>query len=346
MTTCESFVEKPYVSIDRLSINSIVKTERRTVMNGKSIAIVDPDLRFSKALSERLHHYLPTARITRYSPSELITQGSMIPEEIILYDNSEIRPEAFTGLISTTVLPLLIPLRSGSAAGDIRLSGKLIFDRILSSEEGEPNLTTSPFEREKSGVLRLFLLLGSRALREKYIQANTGMLISSGHRLIRMDLMSGISIAEPKSSGLLGRKGNQVLSGYSDLLLRLGGPDPEPETLLDYLRPNGSGWLYFGRPSRSDDIISLDSDSLVRLVRMLRVLTDRSTPVSSAIVVIEGLAFSKIRKLCPLAHEMHVIYPDDAADDDPLVRYELEQLFSAAGPKQLKFISSAGKEAI
>jgi hypothetical protein len=43
---------------------------------------------------------------------------------------------------------------------------------------------------------------------------------------------------------------------------------------------------------------------------------------------------------------MHVIYPDDATNDDPLIRYELEQLFSAAGPKQLKFISTAGKEAI
>lgn len=316
-------------------------------MSGKSIAIVDPDLCYCKALSERLHHYLPDTRITRYSPSELFGKADLIPEEIILYDNKEIRPEDFTGVISATILPFLIPLRDENKSGDIRLNGKLLSEKILSvGEEASDSTTSSSVEHEQSGVLRLFLSLGSRVSREKYIRANTGTLVSSGHRLIRMDLMPGVSIAEPKSSGLLKRSGNQIFSGYSDLLLRLGSPDLAPETLLDYLRPNGSGWMYFGRPSRSDDIISLDSDLLVRMVRMLRLLTDRSSPASSAIVVIEGLAFSKIRKLCPLAHEMHVIYPDDAVNDDPLINYELEQLFSAAGPKQLKFISSAGKEAI
>ncbi len=316
-------------------------------MNGKSIAIVDPDLCYCKALAERLRHYLPETRISRYSPSDIFEQAEMIPEEIILYDNKEIRPEAFSGVISATMLPFLIPLRAENESCDIRLNGKLISEKILSvGEEASDSTISSMDEHDRSGVLRLFISLGSRISREKYIRANTGTLVSSGHRLIRMDLMPGVSIAEPKSSGLLKRTGNQVFSGYSDLLLRLGSPDLAPEALLDYLRPNGSGWMYFGRPSRSDDIISLDSDLLVRLVRMLRLLTDRSSPASSAIVVVEGLAFSKIRKLCPLAHEMHVIYPDDAVNDDPLIRYELEQLFSAAGPKQLRFVSSAGKEAI
>ncbi len=315
-------------------------------MSGKSIAIVDPDLRYCKALSERLLHYLPDTRIHRYSPCEFFGQRDLIHEDIILYDNKNICPEAFVDVSSATVMPLLIPLRADNTSGDIRLSGKLISERIISANEGDPDSTVSSIECGPSGVLRLFLSLGSRIEREKYIRANTGALVSSGHRLIRMDLMPGVSIAEPKASGLIRRTGNQMLSGYSDLLLRLGSPDPVPEILLDYLRPNGLGWMYFGRPSRSDDIITLDSEILTRLVRMLRLLTDRSSPATSAIVVIDGLAFSKIRKLCPLAHEMHVIYPDDAEVDDPLIRYEIEQLFSASGPKQLKFVRSTGKEAI
>ena len=316
-------------------------------MTGKSIAIVDPDPCYSKSLSERLSHYLPGSSIARYSPSALRGKRESISENIILYDNKEICPDFFSCLTVAALLPILIPLRGGNDQGDARLSGNILAERIITAgTESSDSVTAAPSVCNQSGNLRLFLSLGSRTARENYIRANTGTLLSSGHRLIRLDMMPGIGISEPRSSLLLKRPGNQVFAGLSDLLLRLPNPELIPETLLEYLRPNGAGWLYFGRPSRSDDMVTLDPSHLVRLVKMLRLLVDRSSSPTSAIVVVEGLAFSKIRQICPLAHEMHVIFPEDAANDDPLIRYELEQLFQASGPKQLKFISSTGREAI
>ncbi|MBN1891253.1 MAG: hypothetical protein JW780_00585 [Clostridiales bacterium] len=316
-------------------------------MTGKSIAILDPDPRYSKALSERLHYYLPDAKISRYSPSTVIEDKKELREEIILYDNNILRPELITESTSAAFLPILIPLRSEHRTGDCRISGKHLSEQIASANTSvSDQCFHSQTASGKSGVLRLFLSLGSRPAREKYIRANTGTLLSSGDRLIRLDIMPGILVSEAKSSSLLRRNGNQICSGYSDLLLHLGDSELKPEILLDYLRPNGSGWMYFGRPSRSDDIISLDLNLLVRLVQMLRSLVDNATPSTSAIVVVDGLSLSKVKRICPLAHEMHVIFPEDASNDDPLIHYEIEQLFSASGPKQLKFISTESREVI
>lgn len=316
-------------------------------MTGKSIAILDPDPRYSKALSERLRYYLPDAKISRYSPSTVIEAKEKIREDIILYDNKTLGPDNITTSTSAAFLPILIPLRSEHSPDDCRISGKHLSEKISSAKDSvsDQSLLSVPKSR-KSGVLRLFLSLGSRAARETYINANTGTLLSSGDRLIRLDIMPGISVPEVRCSSLLRRNNHQICSGYSDLLLHLGDSGLKPEILLDYLRPNGSGWLYFGRPSRSDDVISLDPNLLVRLVQLLRSLIDNATPSTSAIVVVDGLSLSKVKRICPLAHEMHVIFPEDASNDDPLIQYELEQLFSASGPKQLKFISTSSREAI
>lgn len=313
-------------------------------MTGKSVAIIDSDCYYSRALSERLRRYLPDARISRYSPSVLAEHRDELSADIILYDNEEIRPEHFADITSASLVPIWIPLKEETDRGT-RMNGKSISERIISmTDESESAGFTGPDMRSQSGILRLFLSLGSRGKREQYIRSNTGALMSSGHRLIRLDIMPGISISEPGGSLIKGRR-DLIPTGLSDLLLRLNAQDLDPEILLDYLRPNGAGWLYFGRPARSDDMISGDPIALVRMVKMLRLLVDGAYPPVSAIVAVEGLPFSKVKQICPLAHEMHVIYPDDAADDDPMIRYELEQIFSASGPRQLKFISSS-REAI
>ncbi|NLW89240.1 MAG: hypothetical protein GXY43_05920 [Clostridiaceae bacterium] len=314
-------------------------------MTVNSIAIVDPDTRYSKALSERLRHYLPDASITRYSPESFEESADRVGEEIILYDNQTLSPEFFEDIRTATFIPILIPLRPDNDENG-RMNGKLLSEQIRSSKapaSGPTEKISSALDH--SGTLRLFLSLGSSS-RENYIRSNTATMLISGHRLIRMDLMPGFSIPEPKSAHKKNMPGDRVCFGLSDLLLKIDGSKIHPETLLDYLKSNGSGWLYFGRPSRSDDIITLESNHLIQMVRLLRSLVDDSNPQTSAIVVMEGLPFSKVRPIIPLAHEIHVIFPDESGGNDRLINYELEQLFSAGAPGQLRFLSTACKEAI
>jgi hypothetical protein len=316
----------------------------------KSIAIIDPDIHFSRLLSQRLKHHLPDANITTFSPDDLNLAGRTWDEDAILFDNLRTDPDKLRQCSSASFLPMLIPLRTESSDGGCRIPGntlthKLLYSTGLSTENAIDS--SSVLAQRDSGRLRIFFSLGDRTKRENYIRSNTAGLISAGHRLIRLDLMPGVSISRPRFN-VRGRNlsSPEVSSGISDLLLLLESGKVDPDVLLEYLHPDSNGWLHFGRPIRSDDIIQTDSSVLVSLVRMLRDLVDTSSEKTSAAVVLEGIPFSKARHLCPLAHELHVILPEDDSSEDHLIGYELQELFASLSPKQLKFLSSNAKVAI
>lgn len=316
----------------------------------KSIAIIDPDIHFSRLLSQRLKHHLPDANITVFTPDDPgITERSW-SEDAILFDNLRTSPDELRKCGSATFLPMLIPLRTELSDGGSRIPGNTITHKLLYSSGLSPECHTDDIPamiQHDTGRLRMFFSLSDRAKRENYIRSNTAGLLSSGHRLIRLDIMPGISISRPHFNSR-GRVSGapSTSSGISDLLLMLDGSKVEPDVLLEYLQPDGNGWLHFGRPIRSDDIIQSGASVLVTLVRMLRDLVDTSGEKTSVSVVLEGIPFSKAKHLCPLAHELHVILPEDDSSEDQLIGFELQELFASSSPRQLRFLSSNAKVAI
>jgi len=316
----------------------------------KSIAIIDPDIHFSRLLSQRLKHHLPDANISTFTPDDLNIAGRTWSEDAILFDNLHTNPDDLRQCMTASFLPMLIPLRTESSEGGCRIPGNTITHKLLYSSGLRPENeidSSSTLTQRDSGRLRMFFSLGDRIQRETYIRSNTAGLISSGHRLIRLDLMPGVSITRPHFN-VRGRVAASpaTSSGISDLLLLLENSKVDPEVLLEYLHPDGNGWLHFGRPIRSDDIIQTDTSVLVSLVRMLRDLIDSSGEKTSVSVVLEGIPFSKARHLCPLAHELHVILPEEDSSEDQLIGFELQELFASSSPKQLRFLSSNAKVAI
>lgn len=316
----------------------------------KSIAIIDPDVHFSRLLSQRLKHHLPDANITAFSPDDPNLKDRSWDEDAILFDNLRTSPDELRKCSTASFIPMLIPLRTESGDGGFRIPGNTITRKLLYSVGVSPESAsdTSPaLTLHDSGRLRIFFSLGDRNQREKYIRSNTTGLISSGHRLIRLDLMPGVSISRPHFNGRCRpAHSTSVSSGISDLLLLLESGQVDSELITEYLHPDGNGWLHFGRPIRSDDIIQTETAVLASLVRKLRDLVDTSVEKTSVCVVLEGIPFSKARQLCPLAHELHVILPEEDSSEDQLIGFELQELFSSLSPKQLKFISSNVKVAI
>lgn len=316
----------------------------------KSIAIIDPDIHFSRLLSQRLKHHLPDANITTFSPDDLNLKDREWDEDAILFDNLRTNPDELRQCSSASFIPMLIPLRTESSDGGCRIPGntitrKLLYTAGLSTENATDTDTSSTLH--DSGRLRMFFSLGDRIKRENYIRSNTAGLISSGHRLIRLDLMPGVSISRPHFNvRCRPAPSTSTSSGISDLLLLLENGKIDPELIPEYLHPDGNGWLHFGRPIRSDDIIQTEAHVLASLVRMLRDLVDSAGEKTSACVVLEGIPFSKAKHLCPLAHELHVILPDDDSSEDQLIGFELQELFASLSPKQLRFVSSNTKVAI
>lgn len=315
----------------------------------RNIAIIDPDPHFSRSLSQRLYHYLPDAKIVSYTPDSLRSDPRNFNEDVILFDNHQTDESYLRQHCAATILPLLIPLRCCRDDGGRRIPGKEITTKIIDAQAPlssfAPDFDSTPGTRE-GGRLCLFLSLGDRNEREQYIRSNTSSMRSSGCRLIRLDLMPGISMPPPQESAPGQRNGSSISSGVSDLLLLLESASVSPSELLEYLCPDGSGWLHFGRPVRSDDIIESDPVILVRLTRLLRDLVDSASEKTSVVIAVEGLSLSRAARLCPLAHELHVILPHNISSSDTLINYELEQLFSSLSPKQLKFVSTARKAAI
>lgn len=327
------------------------------------IAIIDSDPVFARSMSQRLLHLIPQSSISLYSPEDLKGDASLVlTEDVILYDETRTDRDTLKMHTSASFMPCLIPLQAQGSEKRRKMTGaelsKIVhaatagvstrnsYSAILETSapsfiQNPPSLQTA--SRPK-GHMRFLLSFADRSDREKYAAGCTKALIASGLRIIRLDLMSGISMGNPfrrKSGSKEGR--NMMSSGISELLLRLENVKMEPDELLDYTQLGQDGCYYFGHPVRADDILCCQPEVLVRLLHLLRRFSDSQDNNTAVVVVIEALPFCVLKQICSLSHELHIIMPPGDLSDNTMCEWELTDLFSSLPPNLLKFFYDSRK---
>jgi len=334
-------------------------------MNGH-IAIIDPDPVFARSMSQRLLHLIPRTQISFYSPEDLQGDPSLVlTEDVILYDETRTDQATLFRHTGASRPPFLIPLQAQGSENRRKMTGAELSRIVNEAAEGIPakqagfplhdpseisGLHKPPTEQylaRPGGHMRILLSFADRSDREKYAAGCTKAMLSSGLRIIRLDLMSGISMVNP-----FRRKNGEketpdaVSSGISELLLQLESVKMQPDDLLDFIQLGQDGCYHFGLPIRADDILCCRTDVLVRLLHLLRRIADSPEENTSVLVVIEALPFRVLRQLCSFSHELHIIMPPQGQADEKLCEWELTDLFSSLPPNLLKFFSESRKAVI
>jgi len=300
-------------------------------MNGH-IAIIDPDPVFARSMSQRLLHLIPRTQISFYSPEDLQGDPSLVlTEDVILYDETRTDQATLFRHTGASRPPFLIPLQAQGSENRRKMTGAELSRIVNEAAEGIPakqagfplhdpseisGLHKPPTEQylaRPGGHMRILLSFADRSDREKYAAGCTKAMLSSGLRIIRLDLMSGISMVNP-----FRRKNGEketpdaVSSGISELLLQLESVKMQPDDLL----------------------------------HLLRRIADSPEENTSVLVVIEALPFRVLRQLCSFSHELHIIMPPQGQADEKLCEWELTDLFSSLPPNLLKFFSESRKAVI
>jgi len=328
----------------------------------RHIAIIDPDPIFSRYISRRLQHMIPLASVHVYSPEEIESDASMtLTEEVILYDESRTDLHALQTHMAGTVQQKAISLQTHGTENRRNLTGTELRRRVMESPGSTlelpvqrlPDMIVKPpflFDTgsDSAGVgrdrghVRIFVSFAGRTDRECYIARNMTGILSSGKRVIRLDLMSGVEMTNPFQYRSKSTFGNREIhaAGISDLLLRLENTEMKPAEILEYVQIGKDGCFYFGLPTRSDDIICSQPRILIRLLHLLRQLADDENAKTMVLVAMESIPFRILKQICPIAHELHVLLPSDEKMDDTLCKWEINDLFSSLPPTMLTFVSS------
>ena len=351
---------------DFVSYNDFTKWKGAQFEMEGHIAIIDPDPVFARSMSQRLLHLIPRTRISLYSPDDLKNDPSLVlTEDVILYDEIRTDREMLFKHTGAAAEPCFIPLQTHGSETRRKMTGselsqkvqeaarsitsKQIPLQVLDSSSGinmfKPHVLQD-FGRYK-GHMRILLSFADRSDREKYAAGCTKSLLTSGLRIIRLDLMPGISMANPfrKKAGF--KDGRDTLSsGISELLLKLESIKMEPSDLLDYVQLGQDGCYHFGLPVRADDILCCRIDVLIRLLQLLRKISDSPEENTAVIVVIESLPFRVLKQICSLTNELHIIMPPSDQSDGNMCEWELTDLFASLPPNLLKFFSETKKVSV
>ncbi len=337
----------------------------------RHIAIIDPDPVFARSISQRLLHLIPQTQISLYSPDDLKNNAALVlTEDVILYDETRTDQETLRTHIREASPPCFIPLQSQGSEDRRKMTGAELSRKVrearpdscyipLENTARDSGFFPIPHDSVKSillqqttpqtqyrpqGHMRILVSFTDRSEREKYTAGCTKTLLAAGLRVIRIDLMSGISMVNPfrRKSGFADVR-DSLASGISELLLQLESVKMEPHELLDFLQLGQDGCYHFGMPLRADDILCCQPGVLVRLLHLLRRLSDIPEEDTAVIVVVESLPFCTLKQICSLSHELHIIMPPQNYSDQKMCEWELTDLFSSLPPNLLKFFSESKK---
>ena len=320
------------------------------------IAIIDPDPLFAKSIQVRLGKSFPDIVFNLYTPDECLSKESgSLSEDRILYDSTTINEEKLRFLLRDTsieMIPLNVdgfPPRKKDAVELSACITRQDTNTIYLPRDSYPSSPQSPRQRyepflEKNPNIgsrtRTLLSFTDPIRRESYISGCVRSMTQSGQRLIRLDLMPGISMRNPFRKRTEFHERNSLsYTGITEVLLKLESSAMSPDDLLQYVQVGGDGVFSFGLPDRSDDILDCRTETLLRLLKIMRKLAEQKDRHFSVLTVLEGLPFHTLRSLCPISEELHVLMPDDAYSDRNLTEWEIHRLFSSLPPSMLKFVS-------
>lgn len=351
---------------DFVSYNDFTKWKGAQFEMEGHIAIIDPDPVFARSMSQRLLHLIPRTRISLYSPEDLMNNPSLVlTEDVILYDEILTDRETLFKHTSAAAEPCFIPLQTQGSETRRKMTGTELSLKVQDAARGITAKHTSLQAFDSSsgahllkppalqdfgrhiGHMRILLSFADRSDREKYAAVCTKALLTKGLRIIRLDLMPGISMVNPfrKKAGCKESR-DTLSSGISELLLKLESTKMDPSELLDYVQIGQDGCYHFGLPIRADDILCCRIEVLVRLLQLLRRITDSPDENTAVIVVIESLPFRVLKQICSLTNELHIIMPPFDQSDENMCEWELTDLFSSLPPNLLKFFSETKKVSV
>ena len=309
------------------------------------IALIENDQTLAAEISKRLQKIMPGSNFFLYSPESVKTKQEIsFSEDVLLYNNHQISPDE---LINHQEKAILIPLYKEEKAPTLPLSSVEIKCKIITEERNDidspapvKSQTRKPGFR-KQNYLHAFISFADPAIREKHIQIHAKNLLDQGIRVIRLNIMPGISlrplqpVSESKSQ-IQERKSMQIYSGISELLLRIASTEMTKEQIAGYLQMTKSGVYEFGIPQRSDDLISCPSEILQKLVQTLYQFARESVSFTNILIVIEGIPFQTLYDLCIYFDEYHIIrpryYPEDFC-----YAFEFNELEKRLSPQTLRF---------
>ena len=254
-------------------------------------------------IRERLTVKFPNAYISR-AGADTSSDFNLISDIRILYDNREFSPPVTDG----TSVP--VPLFEQCGTGSMIIDMKRIFKELPGS-----NMTQEAPAEAAIGKDRLKLLISYAYIdeRENFIRCAVGPMTFDCLHPIRIDLMSGIRMPTPFTSGATG--------SLTSLLRTCTGKRFRPQQITGYLNPDSSGFLSCGKPDNEDDVFDIGIDACVKLMEQLRQLcTDEDT---GALVVVEGWRVSEIIKLIPFCDTLHLLLPARMCTEDTGMTKEL-----------------------
>ncbi len=320
------------------------------------VAIIDPDPLLSKSIQDRLSKSFPDLHFFLYSPGECLTKDTgSLAADIVFYDRNALSEESLKLLIrdhSTEIIPLNaegFPPRKKDAVELSAYLSRSSFHNINPGRDSyRPPLPTPSSDNDTPIVStagsgkcsRMLISFTDPIRREAYISGCVRNMTQNGHRIIRVDLMPGISMRNPfRKRSEFRERGAFSFTGISEVLLKLESAVLSPDELLQYVQLGIDGVYCFGLPDRSDDILDCRPETLLRLIKLLRKLSEQIDHNFSVLTVIEGLPFHTLKTLCPHSEELHVLMPDEAVSDRNLAEWEIHRLFSSLPPSMLKFVS-------
>lgn len=314
----------------------------------KLVTIIDPDYRFARMMAGRLRIHLPDLTIDTCSnpflKSAKSEQNKAKPQaDIIMYDNENITREQLVALHEYLPEEHFIPIREFDTKTRISASKASHHIQALLHDNAKPTIP-SELNCTQNGKLIYVVSFCDIKKREQYIQKITQKLPHNAHPVYRIDLMPGIK--SPTSTLKHTHKYSQLnSSAINKFLCSPEILENDQLDIMSYCYPDANGHYCLGRPLRSDDIIQSPINDLEKLLTHLRKRVERTESNTCAMAVIDELPFNKLEKICPIAHEIHILLSDEQQYNDPLFHFELNQLLSSLSPFQ-KYVILSGERNI
>lgn len=310
------------------------------------IALIENDQILAVKISRNLEKIMPGSNFFLY-PSESVKKKKEIffSENVLLYDNRQIDHAELQDHHQKNTI--IIPLYTNDRNSILPLSSAEIKCKIISEER----IRSAPMHFfktsnqkptfRKQNYMHAFISFTDPTIREKHIRQHVKNLLDQGIRVIRLNIMPGISMLPPQyvSTGKsisLEKKKIQTFSGISELLLRITSTEIKTAQVNDYLQMTKSGVYEFGIPQRSDDLVSCPPETLQKLIQLLYHFARESSEFTNIVIAIEGIPFQTLYDLCIYFDEYHMIrpryYPEDFC-----YAFEFNELERKLSPQTLRF---------
>lgn len=125
---------------------------------------------------------------------------------------------------------------------------------------------------------------------------------------IRLDLMSGIRMPSPFTTGL-------STGSLTRLLRKCTDPGFDPEEIMDHLNHDSNGFMTAGKPDNPDDVFDLGIDASAVLIKSVRELIERGTVDISCLVVTEGFTVKDLTRISGLFDRVEILLPSRLCEE-------------------------------